>query len=58
MAKIQRSVQYRYLDRTRAGIGEKKLEQVLREALAEKRDVQLSGNWRERGLPILSSPVS
>lgn len=43
MAKIQRSVQYRYLDRTRAGIGEKKLEQVLREALAEKRDGSVVG---------------
>lgn len=44
MAKVQRSVQYRYLDRSRAGLGDKKLEQVLREALAEKRDDAVIGS--------------
>ena len=43
MAKVQRSVQYRYLDRSRAGLGDKKLEQALLEALAEKRDGALIG---------------
>ncbi len=43
MPKVQRSVQYRYLDRPRAGIGEKKLEHMLREALAERRDGTVIG---------------
>jgi hypothetical protein len=44
MAKIQRAVQYRYLDRSRAGLGEKKLDQALREALHEKRDGAVIGS--------------
>lgn len=37
MPKITRSVQYRYLDRDRAGVGRVTLEDLLRAALSEKR---------------------
>ncbi|WP_125953919.1 hypothetical protein [Novosphingobium sp. MD-1] len=43
MAKITRSVQYRYLDRERAGIEKGTLEDLLRAALAEKRDSDVIG---------------
>jgi len=43
MTKVTRSVQYRYLDRDRAQIGEKKLDQVLLEALKETRDSDVIG---------------
>lgn len=43
MAKIQRNVQYRYLERSKAGIGDNKLDQVVRKALAEKRGGSIIG---------------
>jgi len=43
MAKITRTVQYRYLDRSRAGLGAEKLEDILRAGLRKKRDGSVIG---------------
>lgn len=55
MAKVTRTVQYRYLDRPRAELPAKKtLEAAIREALAEKRDGNIIGHEARARIADLS----
>lgn len=54
MPKATRSVQYRYLARDRLDIGEAKLEDLVRKALAEKRDGNVIGNEARARIADLS----